>query len=474
MKILAIGAVLALSIIAGACGDEPSTSTPSATLSAAEPSAPNWKTWVLSSPSAVAVPPPPRAGSAAATRDERNLRSATEARTAAQADLARKQDAQSVVEPWLSRAMALVSQREKNPPAASRAYGLVSVAMYDAAVASYHWMYRYDRKPPKGSILAEHKDPSYPSDSSAIAGAGSRVLAYLYPEVPRATFDLAADDAAQLRIAAGANYPSDVSAGLALGRAVGERVVTHAKRDGSDRKWDGRRPRGRGFWEPPPGSLARPTEPLAGTWRTWILRDGRQVRPGPPPDFDSAKMRAEALEVVRLKANLTAEHERIANFWAGGQGTPLPPGVWNQVMFDYVRRHKLTVPRQTRVFALMNVAMADAGVAAWDAKFKYWNLRPENVVRDLGLTKNWKPLLDTPFFPAYVSGHSTYSSAAGEVMAHLFPDDAKLWRAKGAEAGISRLYGGIHFRSDNVAGSRMGREIGRLTVRRAEQDGAEQ
>jgi len=177
---------------------------------------------------------------------------------------------------------------------------------------------------------------------------------------------------------------------------------------------------------------------------------------------------------VRLKANLTAEHERIANFWAGGQGTPLPPGVWNQVMFDYVRRHKLTVPRQTRVFALMNVAMADAGVAAWDAKFKYWNLRPENVVRDLGLTKNWKPLLDTPFFPAYVSGHSTYSSAAGEVMAHLFPDDAKLWRAKGAEAGISRLYGGIHFRSDNVAGSRMGREIGRLTVRRAEQDGAEQ
>ena len=92
---------------------------------------------------------------------------------------------------------------------------------------------------------------------------------------------------------------------------------------------------------------------------------------------------------------------------------------------------------------------------------------------DLGIAKNWKPLLDTPFFPAYVSGHATYSGAAGEVLAYLFPSDAKLWRAKAAEAGISRLYGGIHYRADNVVGQRMGRAIGRLAVQHAEQDGAE-
>ena len=120
-----------------------------------------------------------------------------------------------------------------------------------------------------------------------------------------------------------------------------------------------------------------------------------------------------------------------------------------------------------------DMAMADAGVASWDAKFAYWNLRPENVIRDLGIAKNWKPLLDTPFFPAYVSGHATYSGAAGEVLAHLFPSDAKLWRAKAEEASISRLYGGIHYRSDSVVGLRMGRELGRLTVRHAKQDGAE-
>jgi hypothetical protein len=262
-------------------------------------------------------------------------------------------------------------------------------------------------------------------------------------------------------------------AGLKLGRAVGDRIVAHARRDGSTRKWDGRRPRGRGYWAPPPGSLARPVEPLAGTWGTWVLRNGSQLRPGPPPKFDSAKFRAEATEVARTRETLTAEQKRIARFWAGGQGTPLPPGVWNQVMFGYVRSKQLSVPRQARVFALLNVAMADAGVASWDAKFTYWNPRPENAIRDLGIAKGWKPLLDTPFFPAYVSGHATYSGAAGEVLAHLFPDDAKLWRAKAEEAGISRIYGGIHYRSDNVVGQRMGREIGRLTVRHAERDGAE-
>lgn len=176
---------------------------------------------------------------------------------------------------------------------------------------------------------------------------------------------------------------------------------------------------------------------------------------------------------MRIRKSLTPEQKRIASFWAGGQGTPLPAGVWNQVMLEYVPERGLSVPRQTRVFALLNAAMADAGVAAWDAKFTYWGPRPENAIRDLGLDRDWEPYLDTPFFPAYVSGHSTYSGAAGRVLAHLFPDDAELWRQKADEAGISRLYGGIHFRSDNVHGSRMGREIGRLTIQRAEQDGAQ-
>ena len=440
----------------------------------AEPTAGQWKPWVLKSGGDVAVAPPPRAGSAAARRDEQGLEAAVRARTPALERRAREQAEGAAVDPWMSHALEFVAERVKNPPAASRAYGLVSIAMHDAAIAAWHWKYRYRREAPDGDGLVEPPpDPSYPSEYAAIAGAGSRVLEYLFPEAPEARLEVEAEDAAQLRVQAGVSYPSDAAAGLKLGRDIAERVIAIAKRDGSQREWDGKRPRGRGFWEPPPGSIARPVEPFAGTWKTWILRNGKQLRAPPPPEYGSAKFRAEARELVRIRENLTPEQKRIATFWAGGQGTPLPAGVWDQVMLAYVPEKNLSVPRQTRVFALLNVAMDDAGIAAWDTKYAYWNPRPITAIRDLGIDRDWKPYLDTPFFPAYVSGHSTYSGAAGEVLAHLFPSDAKLWHSKAEEAGISRLYGGIHYRADNVFGLRMGRGIGRLAVRHAEADGAE-
>jgi membrane-associated phospholipid phosphatase len=332
----------------------------------------------------------------------------------------------------------------------------------------------YRRRLPQGvgRLVPPAPDPSYPSEEAAIAGAASRVLAYAFPEYPAARLKEMAEQAARSRVVAGVSFPSDARAGLALGRAVGAAVVERAKHDGFDRKWDGKRPHGRGYWEPPPGSLARPVEPLAGSWRTWVLRSGRQFRPGPPPRYGGPKFIAEAREVMRVRKELTPRQKRIATFWAGGEGTPLPPGIWNEVALEYVRRQHLSLPRAARVMALLNVAMDDAGVAAWDAKYTYWSPRPENAIRDLGLDRHWQPYLDTPFFPAYVSGHATYSAAAGEVMAYLFPDDAELWRAKGREAGISRIYGGIHWPSDNKAGASMGKRIGRLVVERAKRDGA--
>nr|MBA3327393.1 vanadium-dependent haloperoxidase [Solirubrobacterales bacterium] len=260
---------------------------------------------------------------------------------------------------------------------------------------------------------------------------------------------------------------------LQLGRGVADAVIAHARRDGSDRKFDGRRPRGDGAWEPPPGSLARPVSPMAGTWDTWVMKSGLQFRPPPFPEYGSAAYRAEAKAVVDADRNLTTEQRRIAKFWAGGQGTALPPGIWNQVTLAFLHREPLSTPRTARVLALLNVAQADAGIAAWDAKYAYWVTRPENAIRDLGLDPAFKPYIDTPFFPAYVSGHATYSGAAGEVMAHLFPAEAKLFRAKAKEAADSRVFGGIHFPLDGSEGLRMGRRIGALAVARAKADGAE-
>ncbi len=468
---LAAMAALVLAALLGGCGsgdDKPSTA-------AAEPSAGTWKTWVLSSPDQIPVPPPPKAGSRAEQVDMAELRRVAEARTPAAERQARADSRRLALEPWLNVAFKVVADRAKDPVSASRAYGLLSVAMYDATVAAYRAKYRFKRAAPADvdALVAAGPDPSYPSEHAVIAGAASRVLAYLYPELPVLGLDDMAERAAQARVTAGVNYPSDTRAGLALGRSAAAAVIAYARRDGSDRKWDGRRPRGNGAWEPPPGSLARPVSPLAGTWDTWLMTSGRQFRSPPYPAADSPEYRAQAQAVVDAKANLTPAQERAARFWAGGQGTPLPAGIWNQVVLAFLRRTPQSIPRAARVLALLNVAQADAGVAAWDTKYAYWVTRPENAIRDLGLDRTWKPLLDTPFFPAYVSGHAAYSGAAGEIMAHLFPDSAKLFRARAREAADSRIWGGIHYPKDGSEGLKIGRQIGRLAVMRARSDGAE-
>ena len=459
-----------LAIALGACGEDESNPAERP----AEREAGSWRTWVLPSSSAIRVPPPPAAGSPAAERDAAELRKVVQSRTPEQEGEARSWGRGPVVRPWLDRSMDFVSLRPKDPPRASRAYALVAVAMEDAAVSAWHWKYEYGRDAPnEDALFAPAPDPSYPSEHAAMAGAASRVLAYAFPDQSAAKLEDEARRAADSRVVAGVAYPRDVEAGLALGHAVADRVIARAKRDGFTRKWDGRRPRGPGTWEPRPGSAGRPVQPLAGSWDTWVMRSGRQFRAPPPPRFGSARYREEAREVMQVKLRLTPEQKRLAKFWEGGDGTELPPGIWIRVMLGDQDAQRLSTPRSARLFALLTVAMADAGVASWDSKYTYWTTRPENAIRALGLDRTWQPYIPTPLFPAYVSGHATYSAAAGEVLAHLFPDRAEVWRAKGREAGLSRIWGGIHFRSDNVEGAKMGRAIGRLVVRRAQGDGAE-
>jgi len=439
--------------------------------SGAESTAGRWKPWVLSSAAEITVPPPPGMDSAAAKRDAGARDAAMRAKTPAQTTLARTYSAAPVVEPWLEQTMELVARRPKDPPSSSRSYSYVSAAMEDAVLAAYHWKYEYKRKAPDGTSA----DPSYPSEHAAIAGVASRLIGYLYPEYPKARLAERAEDVAQARVASGANYPSDVAAGLKLGRAIADRYVEKAKHDGYTRKWDGKRPHGPEHWEPPPGSTGQPIQPLAGTWKTWLLNPVNRFQPPAPPKYATKPFVANARDVIRVKNALTPQQKRLAKFWEAGPGTALPAGVWNRVAIAYVRNKSLSVPRQTRLFAMLNVAMADAGAASWNAKFQtgWWDPRPINAIRDLGLDTHWEPYLGTPLFPSYPSGTSNYSGAAGEVLAHAFPADAKMWRRRANEAGMSRLWGGVHWRIDVEQGLKMGRKVGGLVVERARRDGAE-
>ncbi|MDQ3932718.1 MAG: phosphatase PAP2 family protein [Actinomycetota bacterium] len=440
-----------------------------------EPSVGRWKTWVLSSPSEVEVPPPPKQGSAAASADLAEVRRAVEGRTPQIEEQARFWSDYPAVQPWIKLGLDLVvEQGVRNPPRAARGYALTSVAMYDAAVSASLWKYVYGRPAPDDvdRVVPVWQEPSYPSEHAALAGAASRVLAYVYPELPADFFDQLAEEAATSRVAAGANYPSDVAAGLKLGRAVADAVIARARTDGYGREWQAEVPPGNGFWKPPPGSAAPPLAPLAGTWRTWVLRSGDQLRPPPPPAYGSPAFVAEATNVMQIGDNLSDDEERIAKYWSAGAETSLPPGMWNELALERVRAEHLSIPHMARVFALLNIAEADAAIAAWDCKYAYWSPRPVNVIRDLAMDPAWSPYLPTPPFPAYVSGHSTFSAAASEVLAYLFPQEASEFRTMAEEAGMSRVYGGIHYPADNIHGLDLGREIGRLVVDRAKRDGA--
>jgi membrane-associated phospholipid phosphatase len=178
-------------------------------------------------------------------------------------------------------------------------------------------------------------------------------------------------------------------------------------------------------------------------------------------------MQQEQAEVKRAVENLTREQLGIAQFWSDGVSTYTPPGHWNDIATEYVRDARYSEVRAARAFALLNMALHDAGVGCWDTKFAYFNPRPSQ------LDPTIKTPIGLPNFPAYTSGHSTFSAAAATVLSHLFPGGVSSFEAMKDEAAISRLYGGIHYPSDIEIGKEHGQRIGAYTVAFARQDGAE-
>jgi membrane-associated phospholipid phosphatase len=347
---------------------------------------------------------------------------------AAGAPAAGARDRPEPVRRWIEIELAEIAAHRTNPPRAARALALLSVAMRDA---TKHGRGRHE---------------------ATVAGAAATVLAYLFPDRAAAFGELAA-----------AERPAK---SVERGRAIGARVVERARGDGSGEVWQGAVPVAPGLWIPTPPALAAPLEPLVGTWRTWNLGSGSQFRPGPPPAAGSSGYAAEIREVYDVSRSLTAEQKRIADLWADGAGTATPPGHWNRIALELIRERRLSSRSAARVLAVLNTAQADAFIACWDAKFAYWTERPLTAIRR-ELDPAWTPYIATPPFPSYVSGHSTTSGAASEVLAAYFPAAAAQLRAWAEEAAVSRLYGGIHFRSDNEAGLALGKRVAAVALARS-------
>lgn len=435
-----------------------------------------WRTWVLSSGAELRAPAPPADASAEA-RAEADVVVARQQSLTPRDAAAIARWSLSATAPWDSVALhtldfyfpLLPDVRTATPVRAARVMALLHVAVYDAIVATWESKYAYRRRSPAGAdgrvrlLVADDGVPSYPSEHAAVAAASYAVLAALFPHDDTLPMLAMSQEAGASRVMAGAAYPSDVVAGAAIGRAVAARVLAIAAHDGSEQAWTDSVPAGAGRWAPTRNKFVRvPFDANAGSWRTWVLPRGDAFRPSPPPALSSPAYQRDLAELRTLSTGRTLQQVELARYWA----TDAPSVIWEKYLMQEISARHLGTARAARAQALASVAMYDAFVACWDAKFSYWLARP--VTMDSTIV----PVFPTPPFPSYPSGHSTISSAAAEVFAALFPGEAETYRQRAVDASVSRVYAGVHYRFDIETGDSLGVRVGREVAKQARGDGA--
>jgi membrane-associated phospholipid phosphatase len=367
-----------------------------------------------------------------------------------------------------------------SPTAASRELAMVMVASYDAVDALTK-----TARPYQIHVTARPNT----SAVAASTAAAETVLLSLFPNQASAF-------AAMLREALATVPNAKARAnGVRLGDKVGNQILALRADDGSNAPSDYTPSGLPGTWVPTPPTFAPAVTPQWGSVTPWALVSGSQFLPAPPPAPNSAEYAAELDQVEAIGGTTstirTPDQTALARFWSDLSGqTFTPPGHWNQVAQDAAMSTHASLAVNARTFALLDIALADAGIACWNAKFVYNTWRPVTAIRngDGGLNAavvadpTWTPLWATPAFPSYISGHSTFSAAAAAVLSSVYgsnfaftdygdptedlaPRTFASFEQAAQEAGMSRIYGGIHFMSDNIAGLQVGAEVGNYALR---------
>ena len=429
-----------------------------------EPRAGTWKTWVLPSGSELRLPAPPDAETTKAELAE--IRALAVKRDAAAVARISYWDAGSPAYRWNEIAVEASVRNNISSTLGARAFALLAVTIDDALIAAWDSKYTYNRPRPSEvdsklpTVVPTPRSPSYPAEHAVVAGAASAVLAYLWPKEEK-RFAEQAEEAVRSRVLAGVQYPSDVKAGLELGRAVAARAIERAKSDGTGTKWAGTIPTGPGLWT---GTNPGGVEEAA--LKTWLLASASEVRPGPPPAHDSSQRATELAEVKAFKR--TPVTNGLVHYTQYGRyGTPGTHILWNREVSRKLFEERLDAnpPRSARLYALVNVANYDAVIASQDAKFTYWTARPNQF--DPTITT----VIPNPNFPTYPSNAAAFMTAPALVMAYFFPLEAAYFDGLAKQFGESRLWAGIHFRSDIDAGYAIGRAVGQKVIERAKADG---
>ncbi len=374
------------------------------------------------------------------------------------------------------------------PPSVARNLAMVHIAMFDAinALEQKYNSYAYVTARQSGA-----------SPAAAASAAAYRAASILFAPTFKHELD-------QTLAETLATIPDGDAKdrGIALGNAAADAILAQRANDGANRTLAYQPGVDPGDWNQTLPTLSGPALPQWPQVTPFAMQSGSQFRPAAPPSLISLAYATAVDEVMRLgydrSSERTADQTAIARYWADGGGTSTPPGHWNQIAIDQGLIHNQSLIENARMMAMLNIALADAGIASWDAKFVYDLWRPIDAIQKASTDGNpatienkaWTPLLQTPAFQAYTSGHSTFSHAAAKVLSSLFGDQVSfldridsgssgIWppaddtsllarrsfesfTQAAEEAGQSRIYGGIHFQFDNTAGESAGKSIGTL------------
>ncbi|HKQ38831.1 MAG TPA: vanadium-dependent haloperoxidase [Verrucomicrobiae bacterium] len=376
-----------------------------------------------------------------------------------------------VVTDWNTLILNAIRTNKASPPVASRQMAILHTAMFDAVngIRPQYEAYRV-----RGNVLPAA------SEEAAAAAAARKVMVALYPN------NAALYDAGLQSTLSGIRNPVAKKHGVAWGEKVAGDIMMWRSTDGAAIPI-GYTPGTRvGDWQPTPPVFLPALLPQWGSVVPFGVGSVVPFRPPGPPALNSAQWAADFNETKRLGAvnsvDRTPDQTLIAQFWANGAGTETPPGHWNRIAKSISDAQRLSLLENARLFALLNIAMADAAIICWDCKFTYNFWRPVTAIRNGDLDGNdateedpsWTPLLVTPNFPEYTSGHSTFSGAGARVIETFFGTDDITFTvdSDGApgqfrtfhkvssaadESGMSRIYGGIHYQSANQWGLASGR-----------------
>jgi len=378
---------------------------------------------------------------------------------------------------WNTTLLDAVRTASSAPPLASRNMAMVHAAIYDSvnSISKKYSPYRVSIDAPAGA-----------SEEAATAAAAHRTLVGLYP-AQAGKFDAALQSSL-------AKIPDGKAKqdGIALGQQVADQIISSRNTDGITKVVQYTPKTDLGSWTPTPPALAAALAPQWPQVTPFAMTSGSQFRPPGPPALEGAKYAEEVNYVKEIgksdSLTRTPDQTAIAKFWANGAGTFTPPGHWNQIAQNASALGGKSLEDSARLFALLNMALADAAISCWDAKYEYNLWRPVTAIRQADTDNNpnttadpqWQPLLTTPPFPEYMSGHSTFSGAADAVMSSVFGSDFGFadrgdqsvnslrtyenFSQAADESGMSRIFGGIHFMSANVDGLSSGRNLGNYVV----------